>query len=155
MPPTKPPAVTHARRPSVLPPRVQPTADKKPLSSSTGPKPTLSSSVSKPQASAIHKPPSRASIVPSPDPDTIKSPIRPRASITEAARRTPSISKPSLGASKPPPNTTATRPSRTPGVGSVSSLKEIKENGKPPSVKAGDDLQQKVCEDQRTCSLAR
>ncbi|KAF9650037.1 hypothetical protein BDM02DRAFT_3185728 [Thelephora ganbajun] len=143
MPPPKPPVPTHTRRTSVVPPKVQPSADKKPLSASTGTKPTLSSSVSKPPAPTITKPPSRASMVSSPDPDTVKPSVRPRASITGAAKRAPSISKPPVGVSKPPPSTAATRPSRTPGVGSVSSLKEIKENGNPPG-KAHDDLQQKL-----------
>ena len=82
--------------------------------------------------------------------DTVKPTVRPRASITGAARRSPSISKPPVGVSKPPPSTTVTRPSRTPGIGSVSSLKEIKENGKPPG-KAHDDLQRKVCTVTRAC----
>ena len=87
-------------------------------------------------------------MVSSPDhADTVKPSVKPRASITDVARRTLSISRLAAGASKQSPNTTAARPPRTPGVGSVSSLKEIKENGKPPGDKAYDDLQQKVCTD--------
>ncbi|KAF9787336.1 hypothetical protein BJ322DRAFT_717960 [Thelephora terrestris] len=151
MPPPKPPAPTHTRRTSNLPPKFQPAADKKSLSSSTGTRPTLSSSVLKSPASAINKPPSRASMVSSPDPDTLK-PTRPRASITEAVKRTPSVSKPATGVSRPPSSTVASRLSRTPGVGSISSLKEAKENGKPPSSKAGDDLQQKLDKANETVS---
>lgn len=143
MPPPKTSAPTHTRRTSVLPPKVQPATDKKPLSASVGIKHGLSSSVSKPPASAINKPPSRASMVSSPDPDTIKPSVRPRTFITEAAKRTASISKPSVGVSKPPPGTAATRSARTSGIGSISSLKEVKENGKPPG-KTNDDLQQKL-----------
>ncbi|KAG8219702.1 hypothetical protein J3R82DRAFT_657 [Butyriboletus roseoflavus] len=138
-----------SRRSSMLPPRA-PSATGAPLP----PKSRTSTLLASLASSASSKPPptevnatSRPSVVsPVGSVASLKSnatgsaaapPSRPRASVSEAVRRTPSNSRQSLPpAAAPPPQARAMRP-----MGSISSIREVRDDGN-----VLDDLQEKLRE---------
>lgn len=100
-------------------------------------------SVGKPTSPAITT--SRPSVVSPDSVSSIKSSTsaRPRASVTDAARRTTPATRTSLGPSTTnrPPSTASTRPTRTPGSASISSIREVRDDSK-----ALEELQSKLTE---------
>ncbi|PSS37576.1 hypothetical protein PHLCEN_2v592 [Hermanssonia centrifuga] len=139
-PPTKAPTGSSAtpsapaRRASLLPGA---------RTATTAPGP--SKAATPPVSTTAKPPPARASVASPDSASSVRSAAtpRPRASVTEGAKRTAPAPRFSLGpsASSRPPSTASTRPARTAGSPSIGSIKELKDD-----TKAVDDLQNKLSE---------
>ncbi|KAI0307708.1 hypothetical protein B0F90DRAFT_1621431, partial [Multifurca ochricompacta] len=121
-----------ARRTSLAPtkPTAPPARSSTLSGSSSGKLPSTVSSSSAPKPSSAA--PSRASVVSPDSTASAKSAVtpRPRASVSEGVLSKKSAgSKGSLTPSTKPPTPATARPGRIPGAGSISSLKEVKEDG--------------------------
>jgi hypothetical protein len=151
-PSTGTPASGPARRASVIPPKPSAPPPSKPslsssanksLSSSTSKTPLSSSTSSKPTTSATAKPTAaqRSVISPAGSTASVQSTgTRPRASVSEGVKKTPLGARQSISgatATKPGLTKPAGKPTRT--TGSISSIREVREDGK-----VLEDLQTKV-----------